>query len=305
MDKKTLKEKFTLFGSARNQKKARDSFCYLLIHGEGRIRDVACQTAPLGASRRQSIVERSHVFLSGADLSLAYLLPRPSATGPRPTATFRMECSVDGDEAMYRYRYLFSCKAALVSAARSLSPGTHPQHLAHIATILRMGRRPWATPDQLEYLKSWLPHLPRAKETIGLQTLYKQVYEGFIVKWQPDPAVPVPGMSSEQLADKAKDILRDVRAQLSTSTSPFYSQSASVSSTGSRKNERKRNSPPFPDPGQILASLTCPANRSAKNLPTNSTKRTPSSTGGHRIPHSDARFRTFGTGGARIPYGRL
>jgi hypothetical protein len=75
-----------------------------------------------------------------------------------------------------------------------------------------MGRRSWATPEQLEYLKSFIPLLQQAKGTTGLMTLYGQVSDGFQMKWTPEPIVPKPNtsLSPEQLAAEAKKRLEKV-----------------------------------------------------------------------------------------------
>jgi hypothetical protein len=82
-----------------------------------------------------------------------------------------------------------------------------------------MGRRPWATPEQLEYLKTFIPRLEQAKTTSGLTTLYAKVYDGFLQKWSPPPVIPKPGTSPspEQLDAKAK--LRKVSLMLNLLTS--------------------------------------------------------------------------------------
>ena len=74
----------------------------------------------------------------------------------------------------------------LLPTTCSLSPSIHCLHLIHIATIPDMGRCPWATPEQLTYLKSYLPSLQLAKKTISLAMLYGQVYDGLIAKWHPE-----------------------------------------------------------------------------------------------------------------------
>ena len=136
-----------------------------------------------------------------------------STIDPHPTTTFGMEGPTGKTELGHRYRCLCMSATLPMSAARSFSQTphlSHLSHLVHIATVLGMGRQPWATPAQLEYLRSWLPHLPRAKKTTSLQTAYIQAYEGFLVKWQPEPIVPVPDASPEQLAARAKKKLLNV-----------------------------------------------------------------------------------------------
>ena len=123
---------------------------------------------------------------------------------------FGMEGSMDGGEAMYCYWYLFLPKATLASTPHSLSPRTSLPHLVSIAAVLKMGQNSWVTTEQLAYLRSWIPHLPCAKETITLQMLYLQAYKGFIVRWPLEPGVPKPGILPEQLVAKAKEGLQKV-----------------------------------------------------------------------------------------------
>ena len=86
------------------------------------------------------------------------------------------------------------------------------QFFVPIALISAMGRHSWATLEQLDYLKSFVPLLPQAKETTSLETLYLQVYEGFLKKWTLDPVAPASGTSPslEELEVKAKERLRNV-----------------------------------------------------------------------------------------------
>jgi hypothetical protein len=126
-----------------------------------------------------------------------------------------MEGSAGEAEAAYRCRYFYLCEASPMSTAHFLPPTTYPPHPIHIFIILGMGRHSWATPDQLVFLKSWVPQLPRAKETIGLQTLYLQVHESFLEKWKLESVGPVAGMSPEQITAKAKNDLLKVRTKFS------------------------------------------------------------------------------------------
>jgi hypothetical protein len=244
LNKKSGGRRFTSFGAARDQEKAGNSLCYLIVHGGGESGDVAsetCQTTPLvtvTTGRRTAPISRGTELrlLSGSITHLRSLFR--NTIGPHLT-TFRMEGFTGETEAVSHYRCFCMSEALPVSTACSLSQTARLFHLAYIAIILGMGRRPWATPEQLEYLKSWLPLLPRAKKTTGLQTAYVQAYEGFLMKWQPHPVAPMPDVSPEQLATKAKEQLLKVRIELPYFRNP--SQSASASSTGLRRSERRPN----------------------------------------------------------------
>ena len=50
-----------------------------------------------------------------------------------------------------------------------------------------MGRRPWATPEQTQFLLSYTVNLEREKKGRGLGPYYNTVSEEFIKKW---PVVP-------------------------------------------------------------------------------------------------------------------
>lgn len=89
----------------------------------------------------------------------------------------------------------------------------HRLSLTSIGVLQDMGRRSWASPEQREYLETFVPQLQRAKETTTLNTLYEQVYEGFLEQWEPEPIGPPfdPSKSPEQLEDEAKARLHKVR----------------------------------------------------------------------------------------------
>ena len=76
-----------------------------------------------------------------------------------------------------------------------------------------MGRRPWATPEQLVFLRSYQHELPQAKAGSGLNVLYTRVARDFMLRWQPEPFIPDDGSTAtaEQLSDKVKARLYDVR----------------------------------------------------------------------------------------------
>jgi hypothetical protein len=83
-----------------------------------------------------------------------------------------------------------------------------------------MGRRSWATPEQLEYLKLFVPLLTHAKENTGLGILYSQVYVGFLKTWAPVPIVPTCGTSltPKELLVEANTKLKQVSLVLNESS---------------------------------------------------------------------------------------
>ncbi|KAF9780503.1 hypothetical protein BJ322DRAFT_1112500 [Thelephora terrestris] len=67
-----------------------------------------------------------------------------------------------------------------------------------------MGRPRWTTPEQLAFLESFLHLLPQVKGSTGLTTLYSQVYDAFLQKWDPAPLKPDPKLSPEALEAAVK-----------------------------------------------------------------------------------------------------
>ena len=181
-----------------------------------------------------------------------------------------------------------------------LFPNHPPSAPRSVTVILGMGRRPWSTSEQLTYLKSFVHLLPQARSTSGLETLYAQVYDGFLTKWAAEPVVRKPDESPEAHEARSKARLRTVRPAPPPSTFS-HSRSASVSATGIKKSERRPNAQPPHTPIQHLASLTYLASRSARGPPTNSTRHSPFFTGDHRIPHSVSKSKASGSGGMKIP----
>ena len=120
-----------------------------------------------------------------------------------------MECSIakgtDHPPRFLFYGGFFSPPAATCFAPFSV----HCQSLIPIALISGMGQHPWATPEQLNFLKSFIHMLLLAKKTTGLATLYSQAYDGFLQKWAPEPIAPGSGASlpPEVLETKARERL--------------------------------------------------------------------------------------------------
>ena len=83
-------------------------------------------------------------------------------------------------------------------------------------TSLSMGRRPWATPEQLKFLHSHTHELPQAKAGTGLNVLYARVAKDFLVHWEAEPysTHKAPTATASELEDLAKAQLNDVRFTL-------------------------------------------------------------------------------------------
>lgn len=77
-----------------------------------------------------------------------------------------------------------------------------------------MGRRPWATPEQLEFLRSYLHELPQAKAGTGQNVLYARVAQDFLVRWEAEPVSPhtAPDATASERKDLAASRLQDVRS---------------------------------------------------------------------------------------------
>lgn len=51
-----------------------------------------------------------------------------------------------------------------------------------------MGRPPWATSDQVEFLESFVPNLDREKKGNGLTPYYNQISQAFLQQWPVEPS---------------------------------------------------------------------------------------------------------------------
>ena len=175
------------------------------------------------------------------------LIDRPSihlllrlATGPCPPATFEMEGRTAEDG--YSSQGLFHGNFFQLPAVHSLLSTAHSLLLASATVTPGMGRKPWATRLQLEYLRSFVHMLPQAKRTTGLTTLYMQVYEGFISKWKPLPLAPKSNAppescTPEALEFQAKKQLRKVCIMSNTLCCCAYSLPAHLELVQRRTKE--------------------------------------------------------------------
>jgi hypothetical protein len=74
---------------------------------------------------------------------------------------------------------------------------------------LPMGRRSWATSDQLKFLESYLPQLPEARGGIGLNVLYTSIAQEFLTRWEPEPVTPA--AVAKAVASTAKTVTSTVK----------------------------------------------------------------------------------------------
>ena len=80
---------------------------------------------------------------------------------------------------------------------------------------LGMGRRSWATREQLNFLHLYIPELPAAKAGTGLNVLYLRVTEKFIEKWDPEVVGTIP-QSPEFIREQTVARLNSVRVFFNT-----------------------------------------------------------------------------------------
>ena len=83
---------------------------------------------------------------------------------------------------------------------------------ASLRISVSMGRRPWATPEQLEFLHSYTNQLAEAKARTVLTALYATVAVKFQTHWKPEPYNPLaePGKTASELAALGVTRLYDV-----------------------------------------------------------------------------------------------
>ena len=173
-------------------------------------------------------------------------------------------------ERTYSRRYLSSDNPSPLPPVCSASSSICCLLVLAVA-ISGMGRHSWATPEQLEYLNSFVQLLPQAKEATGLGKLYAQVYDSFLKRWDPEPVALKPGtsLSPEELEASAKARLQDVSAILNPLS--LCSHSPSASNTGMAKCDRRQSSQPSHTLNQHLAFSTYLASQTVRSLRTSST----------------------------------
>ena len=87
--------------------------------------------------------------------------------------------------------------------------GINPSHLTQASSLghrslslfrilFSMGRPPWATPEQTQFLDSCMPHLEQAKNGNGLKDFYDCTTHDFLQKWPVKPT----GEDSQALVDQ-------------------------------------------------------------------------------------------------------
>lgn len=86
-----------------------------------------------------------------------------------------------------------------------LAPPSHhipqsplPQSSLHFCASVSMGRRPFGTPEQMEFVRGFLPEMDQAKGETGLKAFYDDKADKFITKWKPKP-------KPEEIAEAKED----------------------------------------------------------------------------------------------------
>jgi len=77
----------------------------------------------------------------------------------------------------------YRCLLSRISIVRLINPSHVP---------LPMGRPTTWTPEQLEFLRSFIPELPKARAGTGLNTLYQTIAQKFLIHWEPEPVTKHP-----------------------------------------------------------------------------------------------------------------
>lgn len=85
-----------------------------------------------------------------------------------------------------------------------------------------VGRPPWTTPEQAEYLQQHLPKLDDEKANNGLTQLYARVTKDFSDIWDP------PIVEKDRLAAKNQDDLKKLAYDRRGRVSPHFSSSPSL-----------------------------------------------------------------------------
>ena len=107
-----------------------------------------------------------------------------------------------------------------------------------------VGRPPWTTPEQFEYLQNLLPNLDSEKANNGLTQFYARVARDFSLKWEP-PIIKKDHEKTET-EDGLKKLAYERRGRVSqhfSSSEPLLTVTNSRFPSGS-KNTAK--TPPLP-----------------------------------------------------------
>lgn len=92
-----------------------------------------------------------------------------------------------------------------------------PSPLSWLHLCLRVPpQMAWATPEQVEFLKGFLPDLEREKKGHGLTTYYTRIWKQFLSKWPTEPS------EKERAAAKSEQQLQELADARRKSVSPFF-----------------------------------------------------------------------------------
>ena len=113
-----------------------------------------------------------------------------------------------------------------------------------------MGRKSWATPPQLEFLRSEALDLARAKQDGGLIGFYASTTQKFFEKWGAEPIVPAdPALSPEEQLEEARKRLATVciffRYPMASHSRSLPAYQQLVQRTPKGSQETSKGGPPF------------------------------------------------------------
>jgi hypothetical protein len=99
-----------------------------------------------------------------------------------------------------------------------------------------MGRPPWASPEQLEFLEGFTPGLDEEKKKDGLRSHYDQIAQQFILKWPVTPTEEDRIKAGEKGDVQQEAVKRQVKVCYSFPLTTPYSiyRNASESTSGTK-----------------------------------------------------------------------
>jgi hypothetical protein len=74
-----------------------------------------------------------------------------------------------------------------------------------------MGRRSWASADQLKFLLSYVDEIPQARLGSGQNVLYARVAQEFLTRWEPEPITAVEAFEAMAATSDVKAATSDAK----------------------------------------------------------------------------------------------
>ena len=124
-----------------------------------------------------------------------------------------------------------------------------------------VGRPPWTTPEQTDFLKTFVPRLEAEKKRIGLKAFYDQIAVEFQGRWPAEPTSKEKLLSSDPAKLKAAAISRqvDVRRSFCLMLPPFSDWTPQQIHQWYKTLRKSIKNPPPPKP--IFLDLTAARGR--------------------------------------------